>query len=81
VRTPSDFGAQGDRPTHPELLEYLAAEFVSHGWDLKWLHREILLSATYRQSAAFRDDGNLVDPANNLLVEIKSSSAGYRNVA
>ncbi|MFO1002520.1 MAG: PSD1 and planctomycete cytochrome C domain-containing protein [Planctomycetaceae bacterium] len=67
VRTPSDFGAQGDRPTHPELLEYLAAEFVSHGWDLKWLHREILLSATYRQSAAFRDDGNLVDPANNLL--------------
>ncbi len=67
VRTPSDFGAQGDRPTHPELLEYLAAEFVSHGWDLKWLHREILLSATYRQSAAFRDDGNLVDPANHLL--------------
>ena len=67
VRTPSDFGAQGDRPTHPKLLEYLAAEFVSHGWDLKWLHREILLSATYRQSAAFRDDGNLVDPANSLL--------------
>jgi hypothetical protein len=67
VRTPSDFGAQGDRPTHPELLEYLSAEFVSHGWDLKWLHREILLSATYRQSAAFRDDGNLIDPANNLL--------------
>ena len=67
VRTPSDFGAQGDRPTHPELLEYLAAEFVSHGWDLKWLHREILLSAAYRQSAAFREDGNLVDPANHFL--------------
>ena len=67
VRTPSDFGAQGDRPTDPGLLEYLAAEFVSHGWDLKWLHRELLLSAAYRQSAAFREDGHVVDPANHFL--------------
>lgn len=67
VHTPSDFGIQGDRPTHPELLEYLAAEFVNHGWDLKWLHREILLSATYRQSADFRTDANAIDPANHLL--------------
>jgi hypothetical protein len=67
VKTPSDFGAQGDRPTHPELLEYLAAEFVNHGWDLKWLHREILLSAAYQQSAAFREEANAVDPANHLL--------------
>ena len=67
VRTPSDFGAQGDRPTHPELLEYLASEFVAHGWDLKWLHREILLSATYRQSTAFRENANAIDPANHLF--------------
>ncbi len=67
VRTPSDFGAQGDRPTHPELLEYLAAEFVKHDWDLKWLHREILLSATYRQSAEFRDEAHAIDPANLFL--------------
>ncbi len=67
VRTPSDFGAQGDRPTHPELLEYLSEQFVAHGWDLKWLHREIVLSATYRQSTAFRADANAIDPANHLL--------------
>lgn len=67
VRTPSDFGAQGDRPTHPELLEYLAEQFVARGWDLKWLHREIVLSSTYRQSTAFRAEANAVDPANHLL--------------
>lgn len=67
VRTPSDFGAQGDRPTHPELLGYLADEFVTRGWDLKWLHREIVLSATYRQSTAFRADANAIDPANHWL--------------
>jgi len=67
VRTPSDFGAQGDRPSHPELLEYLAYEFVAHNWDLKWLHREIVLSATYRQAASFRADANAIDPANHFL--------------
>ena len=67
VGTPSDFGSQGDRPTHPELLEYLASEFVAHGWDLKWLHREILLSATYRQSSVFRPEADAADPANHLL--------------
>ncbi len=67
VRTPSDFGDQGDRPTHPDLLEYLASELVAHGWDLKWLHREILLSSTYRQSTAFREIANAIDPANHLL--------------
>lgn len=67
VKTPSDFGAQGDRPTHPELLEYLAYEFVAHGWDLKWLHREILLSATYHQSSSYRADAANIDPANELL--------------
>jgi cytochrome c553 len=49
VKTPSDFGLRADPPTHPELLDWLASEFVAHGWSLKWLHREILRSATWRQ--------------------------------
>ncbi len=51
VRTPSNLGVLGDAPSHPELLDDLAARFVDAGWSLKWLHREIVLSATYRQSA------------------------------
>lgn len=51
VDTPSDFGLNGGRPTHPELLDWLAAELVNSGWSLKHLHRTILLSATYRQSS------------------------------
>ena len=51
VVTPSDFGAQGERPTHPELLDDLSARFIQNGWSLKWLHREIVLSATYRQQS------------------------------
>ncbi len=64
VRTPSDFGFNGDRPSHPELLDWLAAEYQSNGWRLKPLHRLIVLSATYRQAgrpdphAAARDAGN-----------------------
>ncbi|MFM9964790.1 MAG: PSD1 and planctomycete cytochrome C domain-containing protein [Planctomycetaceae bacterium] len=52
VATPSNFGTQGEKPTHPELLDDLAARFIEHGWSLKWLHRETVLSATYRQSSA-----------------------------
>jgi hypothetical protein len=50
VRTPSNFGAMGERPTHPELLDHLATQFIQSGWSLKKLHREILLSATWQQS-------------------------------
>ena len=46
VRTPNDFGSQGERPTHPELLDWLARDFVAHGWSLKHLHRRIMLSST-----------------------------------
>ncbi len=67
VTTPSDFGAQGEKPSHPELLEDLSARFLAHGWSLKWLHREILLSAAYRQSSGPRADGERADPANRLL--------------
>ena len=51
VATPSDFGVMGERPTHPELLDWLAAEFVDNGWSVKPLHRVILRSSTYRQAA------------------------------
>jgi hypothetical protein len=49
VDTPSDFGRQGELPTHPELLDDLSRRFIDQGWSIKWLHREILLSATYRR--------------------------------
>jgi hypothetical protein len=51
VTTPSNFGHLGQAPSHPELLDDLAHRFVAHGWSLKWLHREIVLSATYRQTS------------------------------
>jgi hypothetical protein len=51
VKTPNDFGSRGDRPTHPELLDYLASTLVQQGWSLKSLHRAIVLSATYRQAS------------------------------
>ena len=57
VATDSDFGVQGDKPTHPELLDDLAARFIANGWSLKWLHREIMLSAAYRQSSHPRAEG------------------------
>jgi hypothetical protein len=57
VRTPSNFGVLGERPTHPELLDYLAARFMACGWSIKGLHREITLSATYRQNSAILDFG------------------------
>lgn len=67
VATESDFGVQGDKPTHPELLDDLAARFVANGMSFKWLHREIMLSATYRQSSHPRVEGVASDPTNSLL--------------
>ncbi len=67
VATASDFGVQGEKPTHPELLDDLAARFIAHGWSLKWLNREIMLSAAYRQSSRSRADGEQVDQVNLLL--------------
>ena len=67
VRTPSDFGTQGQDPTHPDLLEDLAARFVANGSSLKWLHREIMLSATYRQSSRENPAVSAADPTNRML--------------
>lgn len=67
VSTPSDFGAQGTPPTHPELLDWLAQQFIDSGWDLKAMHRLILTSATWRQSSALREDAAEPDPHNHWL--------------
>lgn len=67
VRTPSDFGLRCDPPTHPELLNWLAARLIETGWSLKSLHRDILLSATYRQSSHDEARQQAVDPENRLL--------------
>ncbi len=67
VATPSDFGTQGQMPTHPELLEDLAARFVASGWSLKWLHREIMLSSAYRQASRPLPASQATDPSNTLL--------------
>jgi hypothetical protein len=67
VRTPDDFGSQGAAPTHPELLDWLATSFVEHGWSLKWLHKQMMLSAVYRQSSAEDPVKLAADPSNKLL--------------
>jgi hypothetical protein len=64
VRGSSDFGLRGRRPSHPELLDYLAAELVRHGWSLKWLHREILLSRAYQLSSSDDNPAIAQDPTN-----------------
>jgi hypothetical protein len=67
VETENDFGTQGSAPSHPELLDWLAARFVKDGWSMKKLHRLIVTSATYRQSSIHRDDLAAKDPRNLLL--------------
>jgi len=67
VATASDFGTQGDKPTHPELLDDLAARFIEHGWSLKWLSKEMMTSEVYQQSSHPRADGMKADEGNALL--------------
>src|SRR5207244_453437 len=52
VRTPNDFGVRGERPTHPELLDYLASQFIQSGWSIKAMHRMIMLSHAYKMNSA-----------------------------
>ena len=66
VGTPSDFGAMGERPSHPELLDWLASDFVANGWQLKRLHKLIVTSTAYRQSSAHDPSGDQRDPENRL---------------
>ena len=67
VRSSSDFGFQGTPPTHPQLLDWLAAQFIKNGWSIKQMHRLIMSSATYRMSSATRQNALSQDPVNNLF--------------
>jgi hypothetical protein len=66
VATPGDFGLRSEPPTHPELLDHLAARFMDDGWSIKALHRRIALSATYQQRSADRTEARAIDPENAL---------------
>jgi len=83
VDTDNDFGTQGTAPTHPELLDWLAGEFVARGWSVKALHRLIVASATYRRSSHARPDLVDIDPENKLLARqnrLRLEAEGIRDV-
>ncbi|MDF2440281.1 MAG: hypothetical protein JWN98_1265, partial [Abditibacteriota bacterium] len=67
VRTPDNFGKMGEKPTHPELLDWLAATFVEKGWSMKAMHRLIMLSNSYQMSSTFNPKANELDPDNRLF--------------
>ena len=67
VASSDNFGLRGEAPSHPQLLDWLAAEFIGSGWSVKHVHRLIATSATYRQDSAWREDMAAIDPANRLL--------------
>jgi hypothetical protein len=67
VKTTGDFGMQGNLPTHPALLDWLAADFMEHGWDVKRLVKQIVMSATYRQSSEVTEQHLAIDPDNQFL--------------
>ncbi|MCA9150549.1 MAG: DUF1553 domain-containing protein, partial [Planctomycetales bacterium] len=67
VATPSDFGVNGEAPTHPELLDFLASELIAQHWSVKSLHRLIVTSTTYKQDGTFREAAALIDGDNRLL--------------
>ena len=67
MRTASNFGQLGDRPSHPELLDYLAYRFMEANWSIKAIHREILLSSTYALDTEYSSRNYSVEPENRLL--------------
>jgi len=67
VETENDFGLAGDKPTHPEVLDWMSSEFMNGGWKLKRMHKTLVMSATYRQSSKTRPDAAAIDPYNKLL--------------
>jgi len=80
VSTPSDFGLRAQPPSHPLLLDWLAARFIAEGWSIKKLHRHILLSATYQQVSSDRTDYLRVDPANMLLWKMKRQRLAFETL-
>jgi hypothetical protein len=84
VKTAEDFGAQGEWPSHPELLDWLATEFIQSGWDVKHIQRLIVTSATYRQSSHVSEELAQRDPENRLLARgsrFRLDAEGVRDMA
>ena len=82
VRTPEDFGSQGEPPTHPELLDWLAMDFVEHGWDVKRTIKLLMMSRTYQQSSEHSDPRVWeMDPENRLLARHNAYRLARRNAA
>ncbi len=84
VKTSGDFGMQGEMPSHPELLDWLAVDFRDHGWDVKRLIKQMVMSATYRQSAAMSKEKLATDPDNILLARSsrkRLTAEGVRDLA
>ena len=84
VKTSGDFGMQGEMPSHPELLDWLALDFMNNGWNIKRLVRQIVLSATYRQSSVITEDKLAADPENILLSRgprLRLSAEAVRDLA
>ncbi len=80
VATASDFGTRGESPTHPELLDWLARRFVAESWSVKKLHREIMLSSTYRQSSQDNPAARTVDPENRFLWRASRRRLGFEEL-
>jgi hypothetical protein len=76
VRTPNDFGVRGERPTHPELLDWLTVEFMEHGWSFKHLHRVIMLSSAYQMASTPSERSSAVSPSTS-----RSAAAGATHTA
>lgn len=79
VDTPSDFGVRTEPPSHPELLDWLAGDWIAHGWSQKHLIRRIVLSAAWRQSSAQRTDAEGVDPENRLFARMNRQRLDFES--
>ena len=73
VETSEDFGSQGEKPTHPELLDWLAVEFMDRNWSMKAMHRLIVTSSAYRQTSAISPEVLAADPYNKLISRVPAS--------
>ncbi len=80
VRTPSDFGLTGDTPALPELLDWLARDFITSGWSVKAMHKRILLSAVYRQDTSFDETRTALDPENRTWWRRNAQRIGAENL-
>ena len=78
VATPSNFGTRGSPPTHPELLDWLTASFIEHGWSIKWLHRAIMNSQTYQLASTGDAADEAADRSQSLVLALRSAAARRR---